>query len=101
MELDCLVACPIYDASNPILFCILMEFGGNLFRWRSSTPSSIWAFVDGNKIMLSLAHLGVSSLEQNECTVHPARVFVPAPELSGKRAGLHGRNSDLFSRIER
>lgn len=51
--LYCLVDCPTYYDSNPILFCILMEFGGNLFRLRSSVPSSILAFVDGNKITLN------------------------------------------------
>lgn len=41
VELYRLVDCPTYYTSNLILFCILMEFKGNLFKLKSYIPHSI------------------------------------------------------------
>lgn len=61
VELDCLVNCPTYYPSNPIIpFCVLMEFGVSLLRPRSSIPRGFLAFVDGNKTTFNFPNLGFS-----------------------------------------
>lgn len=84
-ELNCLADCPLYCISNPTLFCILMEFRGNLFRLKNHIPSSILAFVGSNKIMLSFSNFRFSLLSRMNvqfCCIKC--VFISSPRFVRK-----------------